>query len=704
MGRNQVNKGVKNKRKLVSSKIDSTPSGKKQKKTEANNFAEQRMDAIASSSKQIENSTNFQNKISDNNNNARPVQSLIQPSTTGISSASKCKTRSKTRSHKTMTGDEVDLLINPDQLAELDKDQDIMQDNIPVQVEANDGIETNNDASEEDYESDEDEDVSYDGQSVDEEMETEQNEQTEQNDGIIPMESRPTYPDIHETPRSVAPSVNSEVQFRIHKRPAPSEDNHDQVVNHMINELVEERVKRRLIEEKVEQLNRQLEAATPQQKKDTTVRDKQSKTPMQRLDEHKNNTTGNSVIKSPSDTTIYAPALVRGNNDNCEVIEKIANFVESIRFSEKSKSRKSTDVTTSTPTRQEEVRHVEKAPEPEKLIDNIIVEAEKYKANVAAPQGRDTFNLSDHFRNELEMKRFFDSDDDFFHVSCHIEPGLREKIVKGEFIDLERLLPKDKFMRGVPTQDCLDGSSRIPIDVVTRSGHTYLAPSSSERDAKINGIRKWEQAFRVYAAIYSDAHPDRSSEIWQYIYTINLAATSHSWESVAFYDYTFRQLMAAKPWRSWSKTYAQGWNLALKGDNGKKTGNVNMPVSYGSSKPSTSSGRDWKDDCCWRYGKNKCNKSSRDCDYDHRCTFCGVWNHSYNDCNKRKRSAERRSYGNGGNYRGNSGNSGNSGGSYSDRSFNNRTTQSNNSNYTRSNTNSKNSTPQSSASTTSSKN
>ena len=37
------------------------------------------------------------------------------------------------------------------------------------------------------------------------------------------------------------------------------------------------------------------------------------------------------------------------------------------------------------------------------------------------------------------------SDDDFFHLTCHIEPSLIHKIEKGEFIKLEKLLPKEKY-------------------------------------------------------------------------------------------------------------------------------------------------------------------------------------------------------------------------------------------------------------------
>ena len=91
---------------------------------------------------------------------------------------------------------------------------------------------------------------------------------------------------------------------------------------------------------------------------------------------------------------------------------------------------------------------------------------------------------------------------------------------------------------------------------------TFFAPIQ-DKNTKITGICKWEQAFRVYVVIYSKANPHHASEIWQYVYVINLVAALYSWDNVAFYDQTFRQLMSIKPMRSWSKMYVQGWNLAV---------------------------------------------------------------------------------------------------------------------------------------------
>ena len=43
--------------------------------------------------------------------------------------------------------------------------------------------------------------------------------------------------------------------------------------------------------------------------------------------------------------------------------------------------------------------------------------------------------------HELTLGR---SNEDFFQLMCHVDASLRSKIENGEFVDLEKLLPKDK--------------------------------------------------------------------------------------------------------------------------------------------------------------------------------------------------------------------------------------------------------------------
>ena len=199
------------------------------------------------------------------------------------------------------------------------------------------------------------------------------------------------------------------------------------------------------------------------------------------------------VTKSPSDSMLYTPALKKVT-DRDMVIDKNSNFVESIqaesegRCSAVSGSREIEDQRKSTASADEGLDYArEKA-------RNTVIEAEHYQAKIQSPGE----NVS-HFAN-LDQH----SDDKFFHLTCHVDEGLVCKIEAGEYVDLEKLLPREKSHK-------LGDETRL--EWVHREGGTFLVPVN-EKENRISGIRKWEQAFRAYATIYCGAHPQRAKEIW----------------------------------------------------------------------------------------------------------------------------------------------------------------------------------------------
>ena len=160
-------------------------------------------------------------------------------------------------------------------------------------------------------------------------------------------------------------------------------------------------------------------------------------------------------------------------------------------------------------------------------------------------------------------------------MMCHIDGALKSKIQNGEYVDLERLLPKDRGGCGGK----IDFEDESKVELVSKCGHTYFKPI---KESQINGLHKWEQAFRVYAAVYTESNPHRCGEIWQYVHTINVTASSYQWHNIAYYNMMFRQLMAYKPQHSWSKIYHQGWNLAMRDPLGSGKVQQNM-LSGGAS-------------------------------------------------------------------------------------------------------------------------
>ena len=125
-------------------------------------------------------------------------------------------------------------------------------------------------------------------------------------------------------------------------------------------------------------------------------------------------------------------------------------------------------------------------------------------------------------------------------VGSHVDQSTVDKIQRGEFVDFGKLIPQDRVL----TQE----DQRL--EMVIREGRTYYVPVNES--SSINGFLKWEQAFRVFANIYTKSNPSRLSELIEYNHIIHTIAMSYTWENVYLYDKDFRMHMARNPRRSWS--------------------------------------------------------------------------------------------------------------------------------------------------------
>ena len=89
------------------------------------------------------------------------------------------------------------------------------------------------------------------------------------------------------------------------------------------------------------------------------------------------------------------------------------------------------------------------------LATKILLEVEKSRGDVnQQPAGM--LNVVDSTVNAFQPKQFISvfrptdgvfDDDEFFHVTCHVDRSLIKKIKRGEFVELKRLLMKDKFRK-----------------------------------------------------------------------------------------------------------------------------------------------------------------------------------------------------------------------------------------------------------------
>ena len=168
----------------------------------------------------------------------------------------------------------------------------------------------------------------------------------------------------------------------------------------------------------------------------------------------------------------------------------------------------------------------------------------------------------------IKPKSLIEIDDDFFHHSSHTDGALIAKIESGKFVELEKLLPKEKIIHS-------DGT----LQMIYRDGAQFLQPVSEKDTRPINSLRRWEQAFEIYATIYTMKKPERAAELFKYMFNIRSASAVYVWDNVYAYDVTFRRMMEKNPDRNWGVIYQQGWTLLLR-EKQDRTNNNNFNSSF----------------------------------------------------------------------------------------------------------------------------
>ena len=212
--------------------------------------------------------------------------------------------------------------------------------------------------------------------------------------------------------------------------------------------------------------------------------------------------------------TIYSPGLRKlSRGEDTAIIDKISNFVESIQLNKSSNSKATTTKSSAAGSSTLTTNGVERSDgdNPNTVADQLLIQSEKFRARVEAPKGKNPYfnmlmpydyeKLRSKFvkpeglaplDSEILFLRNFDQDDEFFHVTSQIDPGLRSKIERGEFIDLERLLPHDRTL-GRPSMGSEDLNKQL-FQLISQGTNNYLEPPVP-KTGKINSIRKWDQAF-----------------------------------------------------------------------------------------------------------------------------------------------------------------------------------------------------------------
>lgn len=176
-------------------------------------------------------------------------------------------------------------------------------------------------------------------------------------------------------------------------------------------------------------------------------------------------------------------------------------------------------------------------------------------------------------------------------LGVHISQQVRDKIINGEYVELENLL-------------LISHSEQTRAVVMDNNGNLNLKPKSGK---KISDINTWFDAILIYTSIYTAAHPSSTPGLLKYIYNVKLGAGRCADMGWLTYDQQFRLKRARNPSMNWGCVDMELWLLY-----------ISQGVTP-TQEPQISQMNAGK---CFLYNnKGRCGRSA--CRYLHRCLKCG---------------------------------------------------------------------------------
>lgn len=183
----------------------------------------------------------------------------------------------------------------------------------------------------------------------------------------------------------------------------------------------------------------------------------------------------------------------------------------------------------------------------------MIVEAERQKLALEKPVTGNDLIIMDQVQLILDNPGScnLECDDKLFALAVHLDRATIDKIEKGDFVELSKLLPHDKVF----PEDEFD-----KVEIVSKDGKPVFHPMVDKDSAIINSFKKWEAAFDIYAGVFVRAHPKRGPEIFEYKHMIRKASDNFVWSCIYAYDKIFRTHMETNKGHTWGKKLKDAWS------------------------------------------------------------------------------------------------------------------------------------------------
>ncbi len=122
-------------------------------------------------------------------------------------------------------------------------------------------------------------------------------------------------------------------------------------------------------------------------------------------------------------------------------------------------------------------------------------------------------------------------------IACHLDPIMVNTILKGEFVELEKLL--------IPTLDDIRVKGDQPGTLVVENG--FFEVKGNWESCQIKSFSQWSTAFEVYMAVYLVTHPKETFLMLYYIRTLRRFSDQMAHKGVdswLLYDKCFRMRKA----------------------------------------------------------------------------------------------------------------------------------------------------------------
>ena len=135
------------------------------------------------------------------------------------------------------------------------------------------------------------------------------------------------------------------------------------------------------------------------------------------------------------------------------------------------------------------------------------------------------------------------------NIGLHVSKQIKEKIIKGEYVELENLLT-------VSLSDSNMQNTRSRHIVMVQEGHLEL---QSKNVKKINDTSTWLDAFITYCSIYLTAHSNCAQCLLKHMFNVKLASSMSKELSWKNYDRQFRMKKSQNPSMSWGNVDMELW-------------------------------------------------------------------------------------------------------------------------------------------------